>query len=122
MTAFNDLFQVATSKGINVCIASGDNGASDGINDRKYHVDFPSSSPYALACGGTNLKCPALTYSDKNTVESCWGNIRNDGAGGGGFSTVFPSLPYQTNLGITKFAVWPIRRQDGLFILMGVIK
>ncbi len=55
LNAFNDAFHDAALLGITVCAAAGDNGSSDGINDGKPHVDFPASSPYVLACGGTSL-------------------------------------------------------------------
>src|SRR5262249_30197182 len=56
MTAFDSAFQAAAAMGITVCVASGDNGSSDGVNDGGNHVDFPASSPYVLACGGTTLQ------------------------------------------------------------------
>ena len=48
MTAFDSAFQAAAALGITVCVASGDNGSSDGVSDGADHVDFPASSPYAL--------------------------------------------------------------------------
>jgi kumamolisin len=59
--AFNGILQDAAALGITVCCASGDNGSSDerpsddgqGIPDSDAHVDFPASSAFALACGGT---------------------------------------------------------------------
>ncbi|HEX4511159.1 MAG TPA: protease pro-enzyme activation domain-containing protein, partial [Burkholderiaceae bacterium] len=42
--------------GITVCVAAGDDGSSDGITDGHAHVDFPCSSPYVLAVGGTLLR------------------------------------------------------------------
>ena len=56
MTAFDQAFQAAAAIGITVCVASGDNGSSDGVDRRRRHVDFPASSPNALACGGTSLQ------------------------------------------------------------------
>jgi kumamolisin len=44
MTAFDSAFQAAAAMGITVCVASGDNGSSDGVNDGTNHVDFPASS------------------------------------------------------------------------------
>ncbi|HXB44223.1 MAG TPA: S53 family peptidase, partial [Puia sp.] len=55
LKAFNDAFQSAAALGITVCAAAGDNGSNDNVNDKKVHVDFPASSPYVLACGGTLL-------------------------------------------------------------------
>ena len=53
--AFNAAFHDAALLGISVCVAAGDNGSSDGESDRHNHVDFPASSPWVLACGGTRL-------------------------------------------------------------------
>ena len=53
--AMNGALQDAANLGITVCVACGDNGSSDGATDGKVHVDFPSSSPWVLACGGTKL-------------------------------------------------------------------
>ncbi|HEX3449125.1 MAG TPA: protease pro-enzyme activation domain-containing protein [Isosphaeraceae bacterium] len=53
--AINDRLQAAALLGITVCIASGDDGSGDEISDGRAHVDFPSSSPFALSVGGTML-------------------------------------------------------------------
>ncbi|MCX6155249.1 MAG: hypothetical protein NT007_13930 [Candidatus Kapabacteria bacterium] len=45
MNAFNQAFQAASLLGITICISTGDQGSSDGLDDGKVHVDFPSSSP-----------------------------------------------------------------------------
>jgi len=95
LQAYNDLFRIASQKGINICVASGDNGAEDGIKDGRFHVDFPASSPYVLACGGTTLTCPSGLYIGSHTKEICWGTVRHDGAAGGGYSNVFPVPSYQ---------------------------
>src|SRR5208282_3178381 len=43
LTNFDDAFQAAAAIGVTVCVASGDNGSSDGVNDGSNHVDFPAS-------------------------------------------------------------------------------
>ncbi len=48
--------QDAATLGVTVTVAAGDDGSTDGAGDGKLHVDFPASSPFALACGGTTLK------------------------------------------------------------------
>ena len=99
MTAFDEAFQAAAALGITVCVAAGDNGSSDGINDGANHVDFPASSPYALACGGTNLEASGGSI----VKEVVWNDGANGGATGGGVSSFFPVPPWQeglkTNLG-----------------------
>ena len=61
---FHEALQAAMMFHITVCTAAGDNGAADETPrdrlgrrnwDGQAHVDFPSSSPFALACGGTRL-------------------------------------------------------------------
>lgn len=76
---------------MNVCVAAGDNGSSDGTT--VLTVDFPASSPYVTAVGGTNLICPNNIY-DASSVETVW----NDGitATGGGISTLFGKPAYQS--------------------------
>ena len=88
MTALDDAFQTAAALGITVCCASGDNGSTDGLDDGASHVDFPASSPYVLACGGTRLVAADGRISD----ETVWNELPNEGATGGGASAFF-SVP-----------------------------
>ncbi len=88
-TAFDQAFQDAAAMGITVCVASGDNGSSDGATDGGDHVDFPASSPHVLACGGTNLQ----SRDNAITKETVWNDGSQGGAGGGGISTAFSSVP-----------------------------
>jgi kumamolisin len=96
LTAFNQAFQAAATLGITVCAASGDNGSNDDVNDGKVHVDFPSSSPYVLACGGT-----LLSTNNKKIIsgEVVW-HESDGGATGGGVSDVFPLPDYQVKAGV----------------------
>ena len=86
--------------GITVCVASGDNGSSDGVNDGANHVDFPASSPHVLACGGTNLQGSGSTI----TSETVWNDGPQGGGGatGGGVSAVFPVPAWQNSLQATQ--------------------
>ena len=92
LTRINTVFRAATAKGINFCAATGDLGSTDGVPGTKNYVDFPSSSPYVTACGGTSLICPTLNYDDTTTVETAWPK------GGGGTSEMFPKPTWQTGL------------------------
>jgi kumamolisin len=96
MQQFDQAFQDAATVGISVCIAAGDNGSSDGVTDGEAHVDFPCSSPNALACGGTSLNASGTTI----VSEVVW-NDPGDGATGGGVSAEFPLPSYQDNTGVT---------------------
>ncbi|WP_035466172.1 protease pro-enzyme activation domain-containing protein [Alicyclobacillus pomorum] len=91
--AMNRAFQDAAALGITVCCASGDNGSSDGVNDGRVHVDFPASSPYVLACGGTRLEGSGRTIER----EFAWNEGMNGGATGGGVSDVFNLPSWQEN-------------------------
>jgi len=90
LTSFNEAFKAAALLGVTVCIASGDQGSSDSLEDGKVHVDFPASSPYVLACGGTKL----ITKGNKVSKETVW-NEGTTSAGGGGVSENFPVPDYQ---------------------------
>ncbi len=50
---------------LTVCVACGDNGSDDGVGDGNDHVDFPASSPYSLACGGTKLTISGSSISSE---------------------------------------------------------
>ena len=98
-TAMDAAIADAAAMGITVCVASGDNGSGDAITDGKPHVDFPASSPHALACGGTKLvaNAPAGTISS----EVVWNETAaNEGAGGGGVSDVFAVPSFQATAGM----------------------
>jgi kumamolisin len=102
---FDKELQAAALLGITVCVAAGDNGAADTgprMWDGKAHVDFPSSSAFALSCGGTHL----ITANDAISAESVWNQNQADvspdagpdgsfGASGGGVSGVFSLPGYQ---------------------------
>jgi kumamolisin len=94
MTAMDQAFQAAATLGITVCIASGDNGSSDSVNDGGDHVDFPASSSFALACGGTSLQASASAINS----ETVWNDGANGGASGGGISGFFAKPVWQASL------------------------
>ena len=90
LNAYNSLFQSAPA--VTTCVASGDNGSSDGLNDGHPNVDFPASSPYVLGCGGTRLAVTGTTISQ----EIVWNDA--GGASGGGISRVFGKPAYQNSV------------------------
>jgi kumamolisin len=76
----------ATSAGMVVFAAAGDNDSSDG-GPTPANVDVPSSCPHVIGCGGTT-KTPRS--------ETVWNNDPGNSSGegtGGGFSTIFKPLP-----------------------------
>jgi kumamolisin len=86
--------QTAAALGITITVASGDSGSSDGVGDGANHVDFPSSSPHVLACGGT-----ALTLSNgARSTETVWNDqSQGGGATGGGVSSYFALPSWQAS-------------------------
>jgi kumamolisin len=94
LNAINDRLQAAAMQGLTVCIAAGDDGTSDGMQDNNCHVDFPGSSPFCLSVGGTMVE---------NGKEKTWWNspgwrdpnISGSGATGGGVSVKFGRPSWQ---------------------------
>ncbi len=96
-TALDAALQDAAALGVTVTVAAGDNGSTDGAGDGKLHVDFPASSSYALACGGTTL----LASGGNITSETVWNETAsNEGATGGGVSIEFALPSYQAKAGV----------------------
>ncbi|HWK04123.1 MAG TPA: S53 family peptidase [Puia sp.] len=95
--AISDTLKSAALLGVTICVAAGDDGSDDQVGDGQAHVDFPSSSPYVLAVGGTTLQ--QLTGGGIN--ETAWKDgdgLRKDNGGstGGGVSVHFPRPQWQT--------------------------
>jgi kumamolisin len=77
----------------------GPDGSGDGVSDGQPHVDFPASSPYALACGGTKLIATGTTIQS----EVVWNETSSDeGAGGGGVSVLFALPAWQQSSKVPK--------------------
>jgi kumamolisin len=101
-TNFNDVLQTAAQLGITVCVAAGDSGSADYPLDDpsrpwdgEAHVDFPASSPFALACGGTHI----LSAGPGTLQEEVWHPAPNVGTGGG-VSRSFALPSYQAKAGV----------------------
>ena len=100
-TSMDEAFQAAAAMGVTVCVASGDDGSTDGVSDGLNHVDFPASSPNVLACGGTKL----VASGSKISSETVWNELAsNEGATGGGISDVFPLPSWQNGVGVPPSA------------------
>lgn len=78
LLGINDLLAQAAQRNITVCCPVGDS-----------QVNFPASSPWVLACGGSKLICPTKTYSHPSTCET----IINMGEG---YSSIFKAPQYQS--------------------------
>jgi len=101
-TSFDQTLQTAKLLGITVCVAAGDNGSADYAGDDSTwdggaHVDFPASSPFALACGGTRLLATASAIDG----EVVWHPGANEGTGGG-VSRFFALPDYQGSVTVPR--------------------
>jgi kumamolisin len=95
----NSAFQAAIAAGITICSASGDDGSSDGVASGA-HVDFPTSSPYVLAVGGTKLTASSLS-PPAIASEVVWNEVaQGAGAGGGGISALFTKPAWQDGVNV----------------------
>jgi kumamolisin len=97
-TALDAAIADGVALGVTVCVAAGDNGSGDAVTDGQAHVDFPASSPHALACGGTSLRAnPATGVISSETV---WNDGSGGGATGGGVSDTFAEPTWQAGVGV----------------------
>ena len=91
--AMETALEDAATLDVTVTVAAGDSGSSDGVSGGQPNVDFPASSPSVLACGGTTLLANGTTISS----EVVWNETTaNEGATGGGVSTVFALPSWQS--------------------------
>ena len=97
-TSLDQALSDAAALGITVTVAAGDNGSNDGVTDGKNHCDYPASSPYALACGGTRLE--ADTGTGAISSETVWNDGASGGATGGGVSAVYGVPSWQASAGV----------------------
>jgi kumamolisin len=104
MSGMNEAIADAAALGCTVTVASGDNGSSDNASSTTgVAVDFPASSPYSLACGGTTLI--GNTATSTITSEVVWNEIsKQAGAGGGGVSVVYAQPAWQKTAGVPATA------------------
>jgi len=96
-TSLDQAMADAAALGVTITVAAGDNGSSDGQSGGA-HVDFPASSPHALACGGTSLRGNATTGVISS--ETVWNDGASGGATGGGVSDTFGLPSWQATAGV----------------------
>ena len=122
ISAYERAFQEVAVEGSTVNFASGDSGG--GVLDGGKTVEYPPSSPWVTAVGGTTL---AIGRGNSYLWETGWATDRvsltEDGrswdaappgyqgkASGGGTSTVFPQPSYQRGVVPASFAGTPPMR------------
>lgn len=97
--ALNSACQDASTMGVTVVVACGDNGATDGTTSSTPTVDFPASSPYVVACGGTKLALSGTTIEN----EQVWNELSSgEGGTGGGVSELFALPSFQDGVNVPK--------------------
>jgi kumamolisin len=97
--AMDNALQAAAALGITVCAATGDAGWTDGVAGKYAHVDYPASSPYVLACGGTRLE-----VQNGGIAETVWNN-HNGNATGGGVSAIYELPTWQKRAKVPRSVV-----------------
>jgi len=91
--------QQCQAQHVNVFVAAGDNGASDGLSG--LNCDYPASSPYSIGCGGTSL----YYVPGVERREVVWNDGSQGGATGGGYSVFYATPPFQAPLGLSSRGV-----------------
>ena len=92
------VLEVAAASGVSLLAASGDDGSADcetgaGEPIDSVAVNYPASSRWATAVGGTNL---SLNAANQITGQSVWNDTTLTlAAGGGGVSSLFSRPAYQ---------------------------
>ena len=83
----NVQFMIAGTLGLTIVFAAGDTGAwgRTGLSNGVFSPDFPASSPYVTAVGGTDFAVQSVIGPETTWI-----------CGGGGFSNVFSQPAYQT--------------------------
>lgn len=93
----------AANLGITVLVAAGDDGSTDGIEDGHVHADYPATSPFVTACGGTTLQA----RDGVRVSEVVWSDgtrAHGGGSTGGGVSDFFPVPAWQSGVNVPRAA------------------
>ena len=86
------LFQEAAAIGMTILVSSGDTGSQCAMYDTFAHVLWPACDPWVTACGGTTITDVHFP-AGMSFTQIVWND--NEGATGGGISTLFPVPPWQ---------------------------
>ncbi len=98
------LFAKATARGITLLASAGDAGAAQPTCDGSSYfqaASTPATDPFVTAVGGTALNANGLTGAYQS--ESVWNDAY--GAGGGGYSVLYPTPIYQKSLHLASRGV-----------------
>ena len=86
----NQSFLAAAHLGITVCVSTGDDGSEAQMQDGRAHVNFPATSPYVLAVGGTTLHVRKNRQRQPRRSPRRCGTMGRGGGTGGGVSDITP--------------------------------
>jgi kumamolisin len=90
----NHSFLAAAQLGITICVSTGDDGSEAQVQDGHAHVNFPATSPYVLAVGGTSLHARKSVKGQTSISEVVWNDGPRNGTGGG-ISDIIPVPSWQ---------------------------
>jgi kumamolisin len=108
--AMNRVLMEAAALGITVCCAAGSDGFDSGMGDGVPRVEFPASSPWVLACGGTGIELG----EDGTAYETVWNDRPGGGCTGGGTSVVFDRPKWQEKIDVPSSVEGTSRLGRGL--------
>ena len=102
----DDAFQEAQAMGVTVLAAAGDYGYTAGQTGTAGMAEYPASSPFATACGGTLLTVAGNAIVSEvvwNDLQVLGGSLADGGfveglATGGGISGLYPVPDYQADV------------------------
>jgi kumamolisin len=95
--ALDAVLQDAVRLGITVVATAGDDLARERMGGGKVYVNYPASSPYVLACGGTEL---SLDAAGTAIVDEVVWNENGERGTGGGISEIYPVPAFQSTTGL----------------------
>jgi subtilase family serine protease len=86
--------------GVAITASAGDDGWKNYQLGAPYGANFPASSQYVTAVGGTTLS--RTVHNTRGFYESAWGGVSGDGATGSGCSLFYPKPVWQKDTLCTK--------------------
>jgi len=100
----DDYYMLGSAMGMSFLASTGDGGGSGFSAGPEGGAEYPSTSPYVTALGGTATYISTTASGALSFNQSAWSNIgsvpyfANEGGGGGGVSILEPSPWYQSSL------------------------
>lgn len=100
----DDYYMLGSAMGMTFLASSGDGGGSGFSAGPEGGAEYPSTSPYVTALGGTDTYISTTASGGLSINQTAWSNIgfvpyfENEGGGGGGVSIIEPTPWYQSSL------------------------